>query len=105
MLIGSHRYLLVAPHSHEVVGFQIEDFLDQMVQAYPYLIFVLKVAQLRGITTDEVTKLSRRMLPSRFRLGYQIRMMFGGATSTKRTFAGQFADAGPWAIPPTVAWL
>jgi hypothetical protein len=61
-------YLLLDPTSLEVVGFQLEDFLQNAVKQHPPLMVALDVAEVRGITYDEIRTIYREITPLKERI-------------------------------------
>lgn len=56
-------FLRVDVETQEVVGFQVEHFLSYAVGQMPDLIYALDLAELHGITRQEVNEMTRRLQP------------------------------------------
>ncbi len=56
-------FLRVNVETQEVVGFQVEHFLSYAVGQMPDLISALELADLHGITSEEVAEIKRRVQP------------------------------------------
>lgn len=61
--VGDYLALLVDLETEEVVGLQVEDFLARAVGEDPGLPTLLDLADLRGITRDEVAMLHASQTP------------------------------------------
>lgn len=51
---GDYAYYRVDPQTGNIVRLQIESFLRRAVKEYPRLIELLRYAQLRGVSFDQV---------------------------------------------------
>lgn len=60
-----HLFLMTDPETEEVVGLQVEGFLARVVEDLPESVFLLDAADLRGISTEEVRAIRRRLLGRR----------------------------------------
>lgn len=69
-------FLLVHPMTDRVVGLHLEDFLSRCVPERPEYLDALDVADLRGITRDEVAALRHRIAPDA-RKRATVRTLFG----------------------------
>jgi len=61
VVVGDYLYLRMDRERKQVFGFQIEGFLSHVVRRRPELLDALDVAELRGITLEEVATLQRQM--------------------------------------------
>ncbi len=64
---SDYVYVLIDADSAEFVGVQIEDFLSRAVKAQPNLLDVLDVAELQGMTLDDVRQARQQALGYRGR--------------------------------------
>lgn len=81
--LGGERgyfFLRLDPVTEEVVGLQIEDFLDYAIDRHPYLLDALDLATLHGITPAEIAR--SRPKPAR-------------NASKEAVMAALFAELGP----------
>lgn len=63
-LAGDYAYYRVDPQTESVVGLQIEGFLRRAVKEHPELIELLRYAELRGVSFDQVQRESTNAIPS-----------------------------------------
>lgn len=64
VLQGDYLYVRVDPETNDVIGFQIENYLHEAVLDEPRL---LAVAQLVGITDEEIAEVRSRIDPIKLR--------------------------------------
>jgi uncharacterized small protein (DUF1192 family) len=65
--LGGNRdylYLRLDPTSEDVLGLQIEDFFAYAIHRHLYLVDMLELAILHGITPAEIARLRRELAPN-----------------------------------------
>ena len=60
-------YMRFDPETDQLVGFEIKDFLDLYVSDHPETLYLLKTAELRGITRKEVEAVEQGIAPEKWR--------------------------------------
>lgn len=60
-------YMRFDPDTDQLVGFEIEDFLDLYVSEHPESLYLLKTADLRGITREEIEAIEQGITPEKWR--------------------------------------
>lgn len=97
-------YALVDSDTEEFVGFHAEHFLAHFVRLHPELFDILDVAELRGISRQEIRSLRHRLFSPRQRLMARLRQLWTVRPDTKkRAVLKQFLDdgrqpVGPWVV-------
>ena len=76
-LAGEYAYNRVNPKSHHVVGLQVESFLRRAVPEHPTLIGLLRFAELRGVSFDQVQHESTKAFPAPLRWLVRVRTGLG----------------------------
>ncbi len=78
-------YLRFDPDSDQVIGFEIEDCLALFASQRPEVWSLVEVAELRGITPEEITRLRAGVTVEERRrdaVGYFVGSMFGSTDQT-----------------------
>jgi len=76
-LTGEYAYYRVDPKTHHVVGLQIESFLRRAVPEHPALVGLLRHAELRGVSFDQIQHESTKGFPAPLRWLVRVRIGLG----------------------------
>lgn len=82
--IARDWYIMVDPDTEDLVGFHLQRFLGFAVEERPWLLDILDIAELRGITPVEIHAIRRRVLGPRRRIVAMIRALWPSEPQQKK---------------------